>query len=85
MRWSLWKTDRTNDLGSWLQEWEQALSEAREANISDIQGLSGLMKILTAVHGAVPDFFTHWKNKIADAYTDDPEVTPGKANPGSPT
>ena len=77
----LLRTVRTKDLDNWLQEWEQALTEATEADIPDTKGVNGLTEFLTAVQSAIPDFCTHWKNKILDIYTEDPNAVPGKELP----
>ena len=77
----LLRTVRTKDLENWLQEWEQALTEAKEASIPDVEGVNGLLEFLTAAQSALPSFYDHWNNKISEIYTENPEATPGKELP----
>ena len=77
----LLRTVSTKDLDNWLQEWEQALSEAKEVKIPDIEGVNGLLEFLNAVQSAFPSFYDYWDHNISQAYTENLEAVTGKELP----
>ena len=54
----------SQNLATWLQDWEQVYAETDELKIPDVSGNHAILDFLNTIENIAPSFYAGWSNTI---------------------